>query len=448
MRKSALIAAGFHLVVTTIIYLVGRLALFPQFINEQGIIFADSQLYQSQMALLADILSRSGPVAWTLALLPLHVKLYSLCFILLGWLSGASVLTIEPLNAAFYLIILYLVFRLSREVFERKTALMAAGVVALWPTLLLYTTQPLRDPLFLSAVLLFLLLNLRWLTKTYSLTTALQVAAAGAVLECLLWLIRSDMWELMSATVFITCVLLAARMAKERRIVQGNVAGACALLLISLIIPKVALQFYGPVYRLAKSREVAFANYSDAQLYGARSVATRVSNRPQQLDAYLPRRINTLRERFIVRYPEAGSNIDTGVHLMSTADVVLYLPRAMMIGLFAPFPQMWFANGAQTGRVGRLVTGAETLVLYVIELMALFSLWRRRREPYAWWLFLIATAGMTALGLVVTNVGALYRLRCVFIMPLLILACDCVRRIISSGAFGKETQPPQSSGRD
>jgi hypothetical protein len=448
MRKSALIAAGFHLAVTTIIYLVGRLALLPQFINEQGIIFADSRLYQSQMALLADILTRSGPAAWTLALLPLHIKLYSLCFVTLGWLSGASVLTIEPLNAAFYLIILYLVFRLSHEVFERKTAMTAAGVVALWPTLLLYTTQPLRDPLFLTAALLFLLLNLRWLTKTYSLTAALRVAAAGVGLECLLWLIRSDMWELMSAIVLITCAVLAVRMAKERRIVRGNAVGACALLLISLIIPKAASQLYGPVYRLAKSREVAFANYSDAQLYGARPVAPTASKGPQQIDAYLPRRINALRERFIARYPEAGSNIDTGVRLRSTTEVVLYLPRAMMVGLFAPFPQMWFANGAQTGRVGRLVTGAETLVLYVIELMALYSLWRRRSEPCAWWLFLIALTGMTALGLVVTNVGALYRLRCVFIMPLVILACDCARRMFSSGAFGKEVKPEGVSGRD
>lgn len=431
MRKSLLIAAaGFHLLVTTCIYLVGRLALLPQFINAQGVITGDSRLYQSQLVLLADTLSRLGIAGWALALLPLHVKLYSLCFVLLGWLFGASVLSIEPLNAALYLAILYLVFKLGGEMFERRTGLTAAVVVALWPTLLLYTTQPLRDPLFLALALLFLLLNLRWLTKNYSLRAASWVVATGAGVEFLLWLTRSDMWELMSAIVLITCALLVVRMLKERKPLWGNLAGACALLLISLIIPRVAVQFYGPAYRLAKSREVAFNSYSEAQLYAQPGTARPASNEPQQVSAYLPRRINALRERFIARYPDAGSNVDTGVHLRSTGDVLLYLPRACAIGLFAPFPQMWFAIGAQTGRVGRLVTGLETLALYLIELMALLSLWRRRREPSAWWLFLVAVTGMAALGLVVTNVGALFRLRCVFVMLLLVLACDSVRPLL------------------
>jgi hypothetical protein len=439
MRKPAIIATiGFHLIVTTIIYLAGRSALFPQLINAQGVIKGDSQLYQSQIVLLADVLTRSGFAAWLLALLPLHVKLYSLCFLLFGWLFGASILSIEPLNATLFLAILYLVFKLSRELFERETSLMAVVAVALWPSLLLYTTQPLRDPLFIAAMLLFLLFNLRWLTKTYSLPAALGVAVAGSALECLLWLSRSDMWELMSGIALITCGVLAIRMLKQRRVVWGNLAGAGLLLLISLIIPKVALKFYGPVYYLAKSNEVAFINYDDARLDGAqRSAPPAASPAPTQISAYLPRRISALRERFILRYREAGSNIDTETHLRSATDIILYLPRAMMIGLFAPFPHMWFATGAQTGRVGRLAAGLETFALYVIEILALVCLWRRRAQASAWWLFVVALTGMTALGLVVTNVGALYRLRCVFVILLVILAGEGMRHTLHLARPGK-----------
>jgi hypothetical protein len=41
-----------------------------------------------------------------------------------------------------------------------------------------------------------------------------------------------------------------------------------------------------------------------------------------------------------------------------------------------------------------------------------------------WFLFSVAAMGITALGLVVANVGTLYRLRYVFLMFLIILAAE------------------------
>jgi hypothetical protein len=107
---------------------------------------------------------------------------------------------------------------------------------------------------------------------------------------------------------------------------------------------------------------------------------------------------------------------------------------------------MWVATGLQSGRLGRMIGGAETFVLYIIELMALIGLWHKRREPLAWWLFLIPLIGSLGLGLVVTNVGALYRMRYVFVMLLVIIGSHGFRqtlRCITSArtkTFGTEFQ--------
>jgi hypothetical protein len=439
MRKSVIAAvAGFHLIVTTVVCLIGKAALFPQFIDTQGLVVADSQAYQSQVALAASVMKSSGVAAWFFALLPFHVKLYSLSFLLFGGVSGSSILAIEPLNAALFLAVLYLVFKLSEEVLGQGTGLPAAAVVGLWPSFLLYTTQPLRDPLFLAAALLFLLINTRWLTKTYTLPASLAVVAAGAVIECALWISRSDTWELMIGFCIITAALLSVRLLRERKFIWGNITGALLMLALSLMIPRVAVQLYGPAYSWAKSYDVAFVNYDDALLGGGRLNTTSLSSAPQ--GAYLAARIAALRERFITLYAGAGSNIDTEVRLTGAASVIGYLPRALMIGLFAPFPPMWFAAGEQTGRPGRLIGGLETLALYIIEIMALAALYHRRRELSAWLLFAVSVAGVTALGLVVTNVGALYRLRFVFVILLVILGCEGIRQTLCHASFMKRRE--------
>ena len=46
-----------------------------------------------------------------------------------------------------------------------------------------------------------------------------------------------------------------------------------------------------------------------------------------------------------------------------------------------------------------------------------------------WLLFLVAAIGMVALGLVVVNAGALYRIRYVFWMMLIVLAAEGIRHL-------------------
>jgi hypothetical protein len=135
----------------------------------------------------------------------------------------------------------------------------------------------------------------------------------------------------------------------------------------------------------------------------------------------------------------AGSNVDNNLGFASTGDIVRYLPRAAAIGLFAPFPDMWFVRGVEVGRAGRLLSGLETAVIYVMETLALVGLWQRRRQLSTWLLVMVCVLGPIALGLVVANVSIIYRLRYAFFMLIIVLGADGGLLILSALASKKPT---------
>ena len=157
-------------------------------------------------------------------------------------------------------------------------------------------------------------------------------------------------------------------------------------------------------------------------------------------------RIGGARQKFIMRYRDAGSNIDADVQLTKATDLIRYFPRATIIGFFAPFPNMWLTSGKQVGLAGRLLAGLESFVTYIVEAFALFGLWHRRRQFSAWLLFLIAATGMIALGFVVVNIGALFRMRYLFLILIIILgaegAANVLERFSKKLAVTKEPYAP------
>ena len=96
---------------------------------------------------------------------------------------------------------------------------------------------------------------------------------------------------------------------------------------------------------------------------------------------------------------------------------------------------MWVESGSY-GPGTRLISGAETLVMYALYVMVGVCVWRERRNLGVWLLFLVAAIGMIALGLVVVNAGALYRIRYVFWMMLIILAAEKIVNLSKERLLG------------
>jgi len=135
---------------------------------------------------------------------------------------------------------------------------------------------------------------------------------------------------------------------------------------------------------------------------------------------------------FIVAYPDSGSNLDADEELRTAGDIVRYLPRALELGLLAPFPSMWFAPGAKVGLSGRLVIGAEMVVLYGMLVLSVVTVVRERGRLLVWFLFVTSVLACTILALVVVNAGALYRLRYPYFIPIILLGLCELKRWITT----------------
>ena len=110
------------------------------------------------------------------------------------------------------------------------------------------------------------------------------------------------------------------------------------------------------------------------------------------------------------------SNIDTDVRFSSALEAVSYLPRALQIGLTAPFPTNWFERS-----VIHLVSAAEMVFVYTTLLFVPYALWRWRKRLDFWMMFGFSIGFIWLYAFITPNVGSLYRTRFGFLMLMVAL---------------------------
>jgi len=403
-----LAAALLHISVAAAVLTVGKYQLMPaQFrANGLGEFASDCFPYQDEATDLVGVLKNRGLWTWATWPTQLHVRLYSLPLAAVSRWLGFSVLVIEPLNLIYYLAILALVYKLGQEVFDYRAGLMAATIVALWPSLILHTTQLLRDPLLLVVVLILFLAMARGLRRDYEWRRGVLVGIAAALSIVVIRIVRLPMWDLTGAMVGLFGVFLLARLLRDRRVLIGNIALAAIMFAALVITPHLQRAFRNQQHTTATRRILPekIESMPLADQIGIRRAGFGLEAANSDQTTSGPRSV-----------------IDPDVRLKGRADIIRYLPRAAVIGFFAPFPNMWLSSGTEVGASGRILSGMETLLTYALECFALAGLWRARKELAAWLLFAFVAIGAIALGLVVNNVGALYRLRYSFWILIVVL---------------------------
>lgn len=408
-------------------FLLGQTQLAPQTFDRNGIgvSFAiDSQYYRIEAEDMAKLIRQGRIRDWADYNASFHVKLYSLSFALAGGLVGKNILGAEPLNLLYYLSILALTYLIAREVFDRNVAVLASAVIAFWPSLLLHTTQLLRDALFIPSLLLLTLALLLIVNRRLSLKQGLLIAIPGTLGALIVWLCRGDTWEIVVTILILGAAIFAMAQVKERRFSVGGIVAIALMLLLTVCIPKLV-----PNYRQSNSL-LASSPTGQAEPNGSAPFSKENTELPQSRWS-VGRRVGLLRHKFIVRYPLAGSNLDTKVELQNTADVIRYLPRAALIGFFAPFPNMWVMRGAQVGLPGRIIAGAEMLFMYAVICLAGFALLRHYRRLPVWLLLGISSVGCVALGCVVVNISTLYRMRYAYFILIIILGMKGLLAVVN-----------------
>jgi len=407
LRLWLLIAAVFHVTVTLFVYLIGHFHLLPNTFDENGIgltFAADGLLYQRITSALANALRRGDFRTWLEIQAPFHCRLYSFAFVFPGSIVGYNILAAEPLSLIYFLAVLTLVYLLGREIFDSTTGFRAAVVIAVWPSFLLHSTQLTRDSLAIVAMLSLLLILVRLVGGPIKWRSALLMAITGGSSATLFWVTRGNMWTLVFFELAFTTLLLAILIIRERKVPLTNL-GVLALIVAAVLFVPPHLE-----------SSTVFGSLPPTPLIDVTS--SRVHT--HSLWERLLRQINGRRQGFN-RYLGNSSNIDSDASFETAGDLVRYLPRAAEIGLFAPFPRMWFEVGT-VGRMARVVAGIETLIMYLFYIPAAVCVWKQRRNLKLWLVFLFALTGLIGLGFVVANVGALFRLRYVFWIMMILLA--------------------------
>ena len=114
---------------------------------------------------------------------------------------------------------------------------------------------------------------------------------------------------------------------------------------------------------------------------------------------------------------KARSLIDEDTRPNSVISVMQYIPRALQISLFAPFPNRWSLN---TGII-HIVSIGETLIWYMLIPGIVLAFYYGRSQV----LFYLLTANMLAIlgiyGFSFPNIGTLYRIKYVYIFILMII---------------------------
>jgi hypothetical protein len=338
---------------------------------------------------------------------------------------------------------IFLVFKLGNEIGGPGTARLAAILVALWPTFLLHTAQILKDPLFIALLLGLIFVATGCLTRSFSRTRGLWTALLSVALAMLLWFVKPNLWVLILIVVLLSAGFQCLRFIRAKQIGSGNLIVGIALLAIGFGVPVLGPRLI-PTYRNPNPHPVM-----PGAATGANQRINVAPEREEHLRVKTPSNssppLTRLRERvawaryLFVRYPGTSSNIDADVALESWGEVIRYLPRAAEIGLLAPFPNMWLASGAQVGRWGRALSGLEMLTMYLVMVLALWGLWKRRDQLAIWFLVTIAMLSVFVLGLVVANIGALYRMRYPFWMLLIIVGVDGALRLQTIKSWRQKT---------
>lgn len=409
-----IVAAILHIVVTLVIFFIGRLGLLPNVFDEHGIGIAfaiDGLKYLEISVQMADELLTNGLSAWASTFTPFHCRLYSLTFAFLGPLVGHNILAAEPLNLVYYLGTLTFAYLLAKENFGSRAGFIAAAIIGVWPSFLLHSTQLIRDSLSSLLFLALLLILTRLVRLKFSRRRTVVLGFTSIVLIVVLWMIRGNWWNIVFVSQGIAFALLLIRMLRERNLLAGNLIVFAAILLTTLIVPgRIKVMTFGA------PPTAVFAIPTKSQASSSHGMWTRFIT---QISA---------RRGGFRGYTAQTSNIDAGVAFNNASDVVRFLPRAAVIGFFAPFPRMWFESGTM-GPVGRVVSGLETFLMYLLYIPAAVCIWTERRKLTMWLIFLTATLGIIALGLVVVNAGALFRLRYIFWMLVIVMAAEGILRL-------------------
>lgn len=295
-----------------------------------------------------------------------------------------------PVNATMFAFAAVSLFGIFNSLISERLAFMATLPFVLFPSAALIYSQIHKDVFSVAGILIIVLAWVRFarweISDGRSFLSQIVFTALGGAL---VWMVRPYLLQPLVLASVLTMLLLVIRFGRGRGVTWWSGMLLCLLVQVGYSnISSVLSESSVPIASSAVDHEASFIEINIAKL-------------------------NAMRVGFATGAPNAGSNIDVDVYFHSLIDLVLYVPRALQVGVLAPFPPMWLSDGVSPGAgLMRFIAGVEMGVSYVL-MVGVGLLWfgLKSNRPALMVSILMATVLILVMALVVCNVGTLYRMR-------------------------------------
>jgi hypothetical protein len=404
---------------------------FPQWHTVEGLLVGGDSIQFHQWAVsLAEKIHAQGWSAWELHPHPGASSGVEAIFYVL-FLPHPWVLI--PLYAALHATAAFILFKIIlRLTRNRAFSLMAVLPFWLYPSAMTWYTQIHKDGYMIAGALLILLAWLRlgdadtW-KRWQNILISLVFMFSGALLA---WLVRPYSMQMMQgislAIVLLESFLFVRHFWKQewslkQTLMAVVIVWASLVSLSPFTVGGIEVQLSGkPGFVRTTPKLASIDNNSSFNSLltdcNPPPPAWHNSGWPEFIDARAYA-LSISRERYRLCYPDAASNIDVQIAFHSTNDILLYLPRGAEIAFLSPFPADWFRTGSlPVSTIKRRESGFEMVGVYLALALLPYAVWRWRLRPDLWIILIFCAGMMLVYGLVVTNIGTLYRFRYGFLM--------------------------------
>lgn len=453
----------FHLLVSTAMSAIAHSSFLTDYHNGQGLWYfsLDSIDYHQRSLGPYETLGNGNYSLWWNTDSYRHTEYIGLMY----FLFSPSPLSFAPVNAiawSFSIVCIYLISMILTEK-NHRLSIITATIFGLWPSNLLHATQLLRDPFFNLGVLAIILGWVALLSgrrnTVYSFLIAggiifsagiraepfllLVFCSCVAVISILFWERRTILHALFALGLtgifygYPAITANAEETASSHANPQNEKVNAVKAELKAKLGPiyspqldkRISIWFAEPfqswTFEIKRSRLFALATEHGA---GLDSFLSKWQT-PWEISSWIPAKLesqvikaSSYRNGFTVWYLEPGDSlIDNDIIFRSINDIFDYIPRALVIGFFAPFPNHWFTTGNTGGRAIRLLGGMEMLVWYILMVGFVIFLVRSPLPFYIKvWLLIFMVTMILSLSIFVPNLGTLFRMRFIYMAPILI----------------------------
>lgn len=404
--------------VTSLLFQKFLLPMLPSIHAGSGLLMNDAENFHKSAVLIADNVRAHGWSAWSIWSAQTSTGGNVAVLAALYAIFSVDPALIIPVNAFLQASSALLLLLIGRELWPGRvgniSGLVAAVFFVVFPSSLSWYSQPLKDCYVITGMLLILY---TWLKAMHPLSVR------GGVAALLAWMWLGTLLVAFVKLYYLRLLLVAAGLS------------ACVVAFHFLWIKhpqryRIMFFYFSAFVLIAATFQVIRPlAVDDGQGYAEWMPTAGAGTTqawqwqdspwlPDTLERYLETTAKTRAGMIEHNYRVgAGSIIDTARAPQSSSEMLMYLPRALQIALFAPFPDTWL----QKPSLIRLISVCETLLWYCIAPGLLLALYYRRTLALALTL-IFAVFFMTVFSFVTPNVGTLYRYRYVYEFMLMVIA--------------------------